>query len=222
MSTMSSRSWPYGPAIAATAADILDKAIVTPALPFFLSNSSSEGIGVPEAADGSDDEDDRLLGLNKLSLSEDDRSDDEDSGSDDEEEGRTSARVLQARKRHLQAETRVDVRSYHAKHRALTVPYDPYAVDVQPVQPRAFGACSRTEGGRRAPQGAEGEGGGLCRAVCGAGYKRQQKDRGKLGTWEACKRARQEAVSVRCPPPAVMPPFVPEQPARPQAEAAGG
>ena len=222
MSTMSSRSWPYGPAIVATAADILGQAIVTPALPFFLSNSSSEGIGVPEAADGSDDEDDRLLGLNKLSLSEDDRSDDEDSGSDDEEEGRTSARVLQARKRHLQAETRVDVRSYHAKHRALTVPYDPYAVDVQPVQPRAFGACSRTEGGRRAPQGAEGEGGGLCRAVCGAGYKRQQEDRGKLGTWEACKRARQEAVSVRCPPPAVMPPFVPEQPARPQAEAAGG
>ena len=130
---MLSRSWPYGPAIAATAADILDKAIVMPSLPFFLSNSSSEGIGVPEAADGSDDEDDRLLGLNKLSLSEDDRSDDEDSGSDEEEEGRTSARVLQARKRHLQAETRVDVRSYHAKHRALTVPYDPNAVDVQTV-----------------------------------------------------------------------------------------
>ena len=49
MSTMLSRSWPYGPAIAATAADVLDKAIVMPALPFFLSNSSSEGIGVPEA-----------------------------------------------------------------------------------------------------------------------------------------------------------------------------
>eukprot|EP00964_Phaeocystis_antarctica_P042646 scaffold24451_cov62-Phaeocystis_antarctica.AAC.5 len=217
---MSSRSWPYGPAIAATAADILDKAIVTPALPFFLSNSSSDGIGVPEAADGSDDEDDRLLGLNTLSLSEDDRSDDEDSGSDEEEEGRTSARVLQARKRHLQAETRVDVRSYHAKHRALTVPHDPYAVDVQTVQPRAFGACSRTGGERRAPQGAEG--GGLGRAVCGAGYKRQQ-DRGKLGTWEACKRARQEAVSVRCPPPAIMPPSVPEHsPLGPSGSAAGG
>ena len=46
---MLSRSWPYGPAIAATAADVLDKAIVMPSLPFFLSNSSSEGIGVPEA-----------------------------------------------------------------------------------------------------------------------------------------------------------------------------
>ena len=46
---MLSRSWPYGPAIAATAADFLDKAIVMPSLPFFLSNSSSEGIGVPEA-----------------------------------------------------------------------------------------------------------------------------------------------------------------------------
>ena len=52
MSTMLSRSWPYGPAIVATAADILGQAIVTPALPFYLSNStnsSSEGIGVPEA-----------------------------------------------------------------------------------------------------------------------------------------------------------------------------
>ena len=46
---MLSRSWPYGPAIAATAADILGTAIVMPSLPFFLSNSSSEGIGVPEA-----------------------------------------------------------------------------------------------------------------------------------------------------------------------------
>ena len=48
---MLSRSWPYGPAIAATAADILDKAIVMQSLPFFLSNSnsSSEGIGLPEA-----------------------------------------------------------------------------------------------------------------------------------------------------------------------------
>jgi len=46
---MLSRSWPYGPAIVATAADILGTAIVTPALPFYLSNSSSDGIGVPEA-----------------------------------------------------------------------------------------------------------------------------------------------------------------------------
>ena len=47
---MLSRSWPYGPAIAATAADFLDKAIVMLSLPFFLSNSnsSSEGIGLPE------------------------------------------------------------------------------------------------------------------------------------------------------------------------------
>ena len=49
MSTMLSRSWPYGPAIAATAADILGTAIVMPSLPFFLSNSSSEGVGLPEA-----------------------------------------------------------------------------------------------------------------------------------------------------------------------------
>ena len=41
---MLSRSWPYGPAIAATAADILGQAIVTPALPFYLSE-----VGVPEA-----------------------------------------------------------------------------------------------------------------------------------------------------------------------------
>ena len=36
--------WPYGPAIAATAADILGQAIVTPALPFYLSE-----VGVLEA-----------------------------------------------------------------------------------------------------------------------------------------------------------------------------
>eukprot|EP00964_Phaeocystis_antarctica_P035460 scaffold20246_cov58-Phaeocystis_antarctica.AAC.9 len=35
---------PYGPAIAATAADILGRAIVTPALPFYLSE-----VGVAEA-----------------------------------------------------------------------------------------------------------------------------------------------------------------------------
>ena len=39
-----SESWPYGPAIAATAADILGQAIVTPALPFYL-----DQIGLPEA-----------------------------------------------------------------------------------------------------------------------------------------------------------------------------
>ena len=44
MSTMLSRSWPYGPAIAATAADILGTAIVMPSMPFYLSE-----VGVPEA-----------------------------------------------------------------------------------------------------------------------------------------------------------------------------
>ena len=39
-----SHSLPYGPAIAATAAEILGQAIVTPALPFYLSE-----VGVPEA-----------------------------------------------------------------------------------------------------------------------------------------------------------------------------
>ena len=39
-----SESWPFGPAIAATAADILGQAIVTPALPFYL-----DKIGLPEA-----------------------------------------------------------------------------------------------------------------------------------------------------------------------------
>ena len=43
--------------------------------------------------------------------------------------------MLPSRKRHLQSETREDVRAYHTKHRALTVPYDPYAVEAHPVQP---------------------------------------------------------------------------------------
>ena len=41
---MLSRSWPYGPAIVATAADILGTAIVMPSMPFYLSE-----VGVPEA-----------------------------------------------------------------------------------------------------------------------------------------------------------------------------
>ena len=45
---MLSRSWPYGPAIVATAADILFTAIGFLSMPFYLSNSSSDGIGVPE------------------------------------------------------------------------------------------------------------------------------------------------------------------------------
>ena len=37
-------SWPFGPAIAATAADYLGLSIITPALPFYLSD-----VGVSEA-----------------------------------------------------------------------------------------------------------------------------------------------------------------------------
>ena len=36
--------WPYGPAIAAMAADILGQALVTPALPFYLSPHSSRKV----------------------------------------------------------------------------------------------------------------------------------------------------------------------------------
>ena len=51
--------------------------------------------------------------------------------------------------------------------------------------------------------------------------KRQREDRGITRAWQACKRARQEAVRLLSSPPAVMPPLLPEQPARPKRKCPG-
>ena len=51
--------------------------------------------------------------------------------------------------------------------------------------------------------------------------ERQREDRGNTRAWQACTRARQEAVSLLSSPLAVMPPLVPEQPARPKRKCPG-
>ena len=130
------------------------------------------------------------------------------------------ARVLQSRKRHLQPETREDVRAYHARRRAMTVPYDPYAVDARPVQPVQSSLWSLLEEEGEAHRKARQEE-ALAASQFAERGKRQCEDRGDTRAWQACKRARQEAVSLLSSPLAVMPPLVPEQPARPKRKCPG-
>jgi len=129
------------------------------------------------------------------------------------------ARVLQSRKRHLQPETREDVRGYHARRRMMTVPYDPYAVDAQPVQPAQPSLWRLLEEEGEAHRKARQE--EALAAQFAERNKRQREDRGNTRAWQACTRARQEAVSLLSSPLAVMPPLVPEQPARPKRKCPG-
>ena len=129
------------------------------------------------------------------------------------------ARVLQSRKRHLQPETREDVWAYHARRRLMTVPYDPYAVDSQPVQPVQPSLWRLLEEEGEAHRKARQE--EALAAQYAERNTRQREDRGNTRAWQACKRARQEAVSLLSSPLAVMPPLLPEQPARPKRKCPG-
>eukprot|EP00964_Phaeocystis_antarctica_P040151 scaffold22957_cov58-Phaeocystis_antarctica.AAC.9 len=75
----------------------------------------------------------------------------------------------------------------------MTVPYDPYAVDAQPVQPVQPSLWRFLEEEGEAHRKARQE--EALAVQCAERSKRQREDRGNTRAWQACKRARQKAVS---------------------------
>ena len=104
---------------------------------------------------------------------------------------------MQAAKRLRSPETREGVRAFHARRRALDVPYDPGMDAATPCRPAGLWAeaDARSEADFLAG-----------REEAAAAAQRERKDRqreDRAGTrpFEVCKRARQEAFSIPCNPP---------------------
>ena len=114
---------------------------------------------------------------------------------------------MQAAKRLRSPETREGVRAFHARRRALDVPYDPGMDAATPCRPAGLWAeaDARSEADFLAG-----------REEAAAAAQRERKDRqreDRAGTrpFEVCKRARQEAFSIPCNPPDLGPAAAPAQ-----------
>ena len=130
---------------------------------------------------------------------------------------RTRARLEKERMK--TPETREEVRSFHAKRRLLEPPYDPYEVAPKASRRTSLGTALEEEAvaaRRAAVEDARA-------ARWEERQKRQREDRAGERFTSACKRARQEAVSLLCSPPRDSGRcLAPGRHPGPQAEASGG
>ena len=109
-------------------------------------------------------------------------------------------RVRQEKERLKTPETREEVHSFHAKRRLLDPPYDPYEAAPKASR-RSLGAALEEEAlaaRRAAVEEAKA-------ARWAERQKRQREDRAGERCASACKRARQEAVSLLCSPSGLRP-----------------
>ena len=109
-------------------------------------------------------------------------------------------RARQEKERLRTPETREEVHSFHAKRRLLDPPYDPYEAAPKASR-RSLGAALEEEAlaARRAAVEEERA------ARWEERQKRQREDRAGERFTSACKRARQEAVSLLCSPSGLRP-----------------